>query len=49
MKYETPKLMALVPAINAVQQTLSAKGTSGKEDSIVPAKETNLAYQDWED
>jgi len=50
MKYETPELTQLAPAINAAQQTVSTKGVTGKVESIVGqnTNETTLAYQDWE-
>jgi hypothetical protein len=44
MKYETPKLTALTPAINAIQNKKNSTGsdTDGKEPP--PA-----AYEDWEE
>ena len=46
MKYETPELTALTPAINAIQQ-VSTKGipTSGDNPDN---NEGMVGYQDWE-
>jgi len=49
MKYETPELTALVPAINAVQSSAGAK-VSGAQDSQHPrVNDILLAYEDWEE
>ena len=46
MKYETPELTALTPAINAVQVS---KGSPDLGDSPPePNNETIGAYADWE-
>jgi hypothetical protein len=47
MKYETPELTALTPAINAIQQK---KDDIGVTDSpaTTPPKEPLGAYADWE-
>ena len=44
MKYETPELTALTPAINAIQTT---KTVLGSFDSLHEPEEVG-AYQDWE-
>jgi hypothetical protein len=45
MKYETPELTTLTPAINAIQTN---KRTSGS-DGPTPKKEPPAAaYEDWE-
>ena len=44
MKYETPELTALTPAINAIQQ--GSKGNPGSLESR--HNETSMAYEDWE-
>ena len=46
MKYETPEMTALTPAINAIL-ALSGKEGSGS-DSPNEVKEIVNAYQDWE-
>jgi hypothetical protein len=46
MKYNTPELTALTPAINAIQGSGSNKQHTPTEDS--PEKENISAYQDWE-
>jgi hypothetical protein len=48
MKYDTPELTALTPAINAIQS--GDKGDSGSTDSPAtnPPKELIGAYADWE-
>ena len=46
MKYETPELTALTPAINAIQ---GANKLSTETADTSPTKnEPNFAYQDWE-
>jgi len=45
MKYETPKLTALTPAISAIQDH---KGFPGQQDSGIPTYEVLSAYADWE-
>lgn len=50
MKYDTPELTALTPAISAIQGT-SAKGTVGyleTYDPVNPLKEVYGAFTDWE-
>jgi hypothetical protein len=47
MKYETPKLTALAPAINAVQSTHN-KNEEVVSDSPDLGKEAISAYMDWE-
>ena len=48
MKYETPELTAVTPAINAIQ-SVSDKGDVGHTDSPAtnPPKEPIGAYADW--
>jgi hypothetical protein len=45
MKYETPELTALTPAINAIQT--GSKLIHNVQDS--PTWEQNPAYADWEE
>jgi hypothetical protein len=45
MKYETPELTALTPAIDAVQSV--GKGIEVVQDG--PTLEASAAYADWED
>jgi hypothetical protein len=47
MKYETPKLTALTPAINAIQGAMS-KEFQLYSDSPDIRLETVQAYMDWE-
>jgi hypothetical protein len=44
MKYETPELTALTPAINAIQGP--NKGNSGNDNP--GSKDSTSAYEDWE-
>jgi hypothetical protein len=46
MKYETPELTALTPAINAIQGATSKN--TGPVDQIYFEPEGGAAYQDWE-
>jgi hypothetical protein len=46
MKYETPELTALTPAINAVQGTPAKFDPTHQETPFT--METVAAYQDWE-
>ncbi len=46
MKYETPELTALTPAINAIQ-SLSKPGSTSFDGQ--PNNETGAAYEEWED
>jgi hypothetical protein len=47
MKYETPELTALTPAINAIQMVKADPVTN--EDSPIHLTEYGTsAYQDWE-
>jgi len=49
MKYETPELTALMPAINAIQGSNPSKVTHGTGDGNQPApNESNPGYADWE-
>ena len=49
MKYETPELTVLTPAISAVQGSLGGKLYHNVPDSIVgDVPETSAAYADWE-
>jgi hypothetical protein len=48
MKYQTPELTALTPAINAIQSVAPAKGIPGTEDAIFPHEEAVSGYADWE-
>ena len=45
MKYETPEMTALTPAINAIQDAIS-KTPKGPFDGVEP--EHLSAYEDWE-
>jgi hypothetical protein len=45
MKYETPKLSALTPAINAIQGT---KVIGTPNDGSPMETEATGAYEDWE-
>ena len=47
MKYETPELTALTPAINAIQEGGPSKTSYPSTDNILP--EDVAAYTDWED
>ncbi len=52
MKYETPELTALIPAINAIQSTGGSKSTSAQTaDGVNPLShnESFAGYVDWED
>lgn len=46
MKYETPKLTALTPAIDAIQT--SSAGKPGTPNPDGPITDSNSAYEDWE-
>jgi hypothetical protein len=46
MKYETPELTALTPAINAIQ---GSKGSSGGDAPPPNGRDSTAAYEDWED
>ena len=46
MKYQTPELTALAPAINAVQSTSDKSEQNHLETPFI--RETVAAYQDWE-
>ena len=48
MKYETPKLTALTPAINAIQSDTTPKPSHTPGDSSLPSNEGSGAYEDWE-
>jgi hypothetical protein len=50
MKYETPELTALTPAINAIQSSIPAKLAQQFGDSPNPSvrNEHSGAYEDWE-
>jgi hypothetical protein len=45
MKYQVPEVMALAPAINAIQDKKNGVGT----DDPIDQKEPPSAYADWED
>jgi hypothetical protein len=47
MIYETPQLVALMPAINAIQGSGSVKPDSSKKDSQI--HEAVSTYADWEE
>lgn len=47
MKYETPQLTALMPAINAIQTSDVNKLNSIRDSSHQP--DADSAYADWED
>jgi len=50
MKYETPELVALTPAINAIQtHSLSKLVVTKPSDSIINSNDTMPGYIDWED
>jgi len=49
MKYETPELTALTPAISAIESATGAKNVNGPGDSGQPnPNEHSGAYADWE-
>jgi hypothetical protein len=48
MKYETPELTALTPAINAIQSTTDKKATGPFDSTSREYNEANGAYADWE-
>jgi hypothetical protein len=48
MKYETPELTALMPAINAVQSGGGSKSTSQPYSDSSPTNEQFQGYVDWE-
>ena len=50
MKYKTPELTALTPAINAIQSSTGTTKTHNPAtvDSIGEMYEFALGYQDWE-
>jgi len=45
MKYETPELVPLTPAVNAIQGTPANKANPGQE---IGDHEVTSAYEDWE-
>ena len=47
MKYETPELKALTPAINAIQSISDLNKRNSGQDSV--DQEGHPAYADWED
>jgi hypothetical protein len=48
MKYETPKLAALTPAINAIQGTSNKMTPNFTDSEKGYPEETSSAYADWE-
>jgi hypothetical protein len=46
MKYETPQLTTLAPAINAIQ---TLKASEGMDSDSPPKEPPPPAYEDWED
>jgi len=50
MKYETPELTALTPAVSAIQGVFTHKGKKTTTDSQIPSlvNEGLAAYEDWE-
>lgn len=48
MKYETPELRALIPAINAIQTSEKHKN-GGPTDTILVQPDAVAAYEDWEE
>jgi hypothetical protein len=49
MKYETPEMTTLTPAINAIQgSTEQSKTPTGNVDAPLDRKELIGAYADWE-
>ena len=50
MKYETPELVALTPAINAIQsQSQSKHVVTFAKDGSINQNDTVPGYLDWED
>jgi hypothetical protein len=49
MKYETPELTALTPAINAIQSATTKNPPFVYETVTHELKETAQGYTDWED
>jgi len=47
MKYETPQLTALTPAINAIQGSGSVKPDQSKKDNLI--HEAVSTYADWDE
>lgn len=47
MKYETPELTELTPAVNAIQANGTPKNSPAGPDSAGP-KEHTTGYADWE-
>ncbi|MGA7291190.1 MAG: hypothetical protein WBW85_01410 [Terriglobales bacterium] len=47
MKYETPELTALMPAINAVQSPVH-KTAQIPTDGLPMVNDVTSAYEDWE-
>jgi hypothetical protein len=48
MKYETPELTALTPAIDAIQGLTGKSIVESPEDSFTPHNEQTPGYADWE-
>jgi|HubBroStandDraft_4_1064222.scaffolds.fasta_scaffold513602_2 hypothetical protein len=48
MKYETPELTALTPAINAIQSVHPETKPNGTQSDNLVDNEINGAYADWE-
>ena len=50
MKYETPELVALTPAINAIQsQSVSKSMVTFAKDGSIDRNDTVPGYLDWEE
>jgi len=51
MKYEAPELTAILPAIDAIRNSLLHKTKKGGADYLAPSNHWNepqLGYVDWE-
>jgi hypothetical protein len=47
MRYETPELTALTPAINAIESVAKSQ-VATPHDSIFDSNEASSSYVDWE-
>ena len=48
MKYETPELTALTPAINAIQSHSPKIASKNFRDTVSNLNEATASYADWE-
>jgi hypothetical protein len=48
MKYETPEVTMLTPAINAIQSSIPLKTANDVYDGVDQNYETTSSYADWE-